>query len=60
MVSRFLTLHHPAEARKFYELGLWRNETLYGLLARHAAARPEAIALVDGSRNLSWNTSELG
>ena len=54
MVSRFLTLHHPAEARRFYERGVWRNETLYGLLANHATARPDAIALVDGSRRLTW------
>ena len=27
---------------------------LYGLLARHATARPAAIALVDGRRRLSW------
>jgi acyl-CoA synthetase (AMP-forming)/AMP-acid ligase II len=54
MVSRFLTLHHPAEARRFYEQGVWQNDTLYGLVVRHAAARPEAIALVDGSRTLSW------
>ena len=54
MVSRFLTLHHPADSRRFYEQGLWRNETMYGLLARHAAERPDAIALVDGTRKLSW------
>src|SRR5260370_9182521 len=53
MVSRFLTLHHPAEARRFYEEGLWRSETFYGLLARHASERPGAVALVDGSRFLT-------
>ena len=50
----FLTLHHPAEARRYYAAGLWREETCYALLARHAGARPAAIALKDGRRALSW------
>ena len=35
----FLTLHHPAAARRYYEQGTWRGETLYALLARHAPLR---------------------
>ncbi|GJD53109.1 Medium-chain fatty-acid--CoA ligase [Methylobacterium crusticola] len=50
----FLTLHHPARARRYYEQGLWRSDTLYGLLARHAAERAQACALEDGRRSLSW------
>ena len=50
----FLTLHHPAAARRYYAEGRWRQETVYGLLARHAAERGGAIALVDGRRRLSW------
>jgi len=50
----FLTLQHPAQAQRYYAQGLWRQDTFYGLLARHAAARPAAIALVDGRRRLSW------
>ncbi len=50
----FLTLHHPAQARRYYELGAWRADTFYGLLARHAADRPNAIALQDGRRKLTW------
>lgn len=50
----FLTLHDPATARRHYEAGLWRDETFYHLLARHAAARPDAQALLDGRRALSW------
>ena len=50
----FLTLHHPAEARGYYAEGRWREDTFYGLLARHAADRPATIALVDGRRRLSW------
>src|SRR5262245_50934706 len=50
----FLTLQHPAQAQRYYAQGRWRQDTFYGLLARHAAARPAAIALVDGRRRLSW------
>lgn len=50
----FLTLHHPASARRYYEQGSWRNATLYGLLAAHAAARPDAPAARDATRTLSW------
>lgn len=51
----FLTLHHPATARSYYELGYWRDETLYGLLRRHAAERPDAHAARDGRRRLTWS-----
>ncbi len=50
----FLTLHHPAAATLHYASGSWCAETLYGLLATHAAERPEAFAARDGSRRLSW------
>lgn len=50
----FLTLHHPAAARRYYEQGLWQSDTFYGLLARQAAGRPAAPALRDGRRTLSW------
>ncbi|HXE68012.1 MAG TPA: class I adenylate-forming enzyme family protein [Hyphomicrobiaceae bacterium] len=50
----FLTLQHPAQAQRYYAQGRWRQDTFYGLLVRHAAARPAAIALVDGRRRLSW------
>jgi acyl-CoA synthetase len=49
-----LTLHDPATARAYYEAGLWRDETFYALLSRHAAARPEGFALRDSTRRLSW------
>src|SRR5262245_35125824 len=50
----FLTLHHPEQARAYYQAGLWRADTFYSLLARHAARQPTAIALQDGRRALSW------
>ena len=50
----FLTLHHPAQSRRYYEQGVWRGDTFYGLLAGHAAVRPDAIALQDGRRRVTW------
>jgi len=35
-VARILTLHDPAEARAYYDAGLWRADTLYSLAARWA------------------------
>ena len=54
MTSTLLTLHDPAAARRYYAQGLWRDETLYALLARHAAERPDDFALRDGARRLTW------
>ena len=51
----FLTLHHPAAAKRYYAGGQWRDETLYGLLAKHAAEQPSAFAARDGSRRLTWS-----
>jgi acyl-CoA synthetase len=50
----FLTIHHPADARNFYDRGLWRDDTFYSLLVQHAEERPDAIALQDGQHKLSW------
>ena len=50
----FLTLHHPARAQRYYGDGLWRSETFYALLAKHAAVRPEAFALRDSRRRLTF------
>jgi len=54
MTNTILTLHDPAAARRYYAEGVWRDETMYMLLARHAAARPDAFALRDGTRRLTW------
>ena len=51
----FLTLHTPRAAQRYYESGVWREETFYGLLERHAAERGDAPALRDGTRRLSWS-----
>ena len=55
MQSPLLTLHDPANARRYYAAGLWRDETLYGLLERHAAERPDDFALRDGRTRLTWS-----
>ena len=54
MSARFLTLHHPASGRAYYDAGLWRAETLYGRLMAHATARPGAPCARDGRRSLTW------
>ena len=49
MTNTLLTLHDPAAARRYYAEGLWRDDTLYTLLQKHAAERPEAFALRDAA-----------
>lgn len=53
-MSRILTLHDPQVARRYYTEGHWRSDTLYTLLAEHARRRPEAFALRDSRRRLTW------
>lgn len=50
----FLTLHHPKQARQFYANGAWCEDTFYSLLTNHAQTRPDAFALRDGTRRLTW------
>jgi acyl-CoA synthetase len=54
-MSRLLTLHDPEAARLYYETGVWTEDTFYTLMARHAAARPDAWAARDGMRRLTWS-----
>ena len=53
-MNPILTLHDPARARAYYGAGLWRDDTFYSLLAKHAGNRPGALALRDSSRALTW------
>ena len=55
MSSTLLTLHDPEAARRYYDAGLWRADTLYTLLMKHAAERPDDFALRDGARRLTWS-----
>jgi acyl-CoA synthetase len=54
-VSTILTLHDPHTARRYYEAGFWREDTLYSLLRRHAQSRPQAYALRDSRHRLTWS-----
>src|ERR1043166_9742644 len=54
MTNTLLTLHDPEAARHYYAEGLWRADTLYTLLAQHAGRRPDAFALRDSRRRLTW------
>ncbi len=50
----FLTLHDPAQAQAYYDQGLWTDDTFYGLMAGHAADRPDEAALRDGEGRITW------
>jgi len=54
-MSTLLTLHDPRTARRHYDCGAWREDTLYSLLRQHAAAAPQAYALRDSRRRLTWS-----
>lgn len=54
MTNTLLTLHDPAAARRYYTQGLWRDDTFYTLLQRHARERPGAFALRDAATRLTW------
>jgi acyl-CoA synthetase len=56
MTNTLLTLHDPAAARRYYEAGAWRTDTLYALLRQHATERPDDFALRDGRQRLTWAT----
>jgi len=53
-VNTILTLLGPQEAERHYASGAWRKDRLYSLLERHAAERPQAYALRDARRRLTW------
>ena len=54
-MSPILTLHDPQTARDYYARGLWRADTMYTLLQGHARARPQAHALRDSRRRVTWS-----
>ena len=53
-MSTLLTLHNPRTARRYYDAGWWRAETMYALAAHHAHVRPNAPALRDSRHRLTW------
>jgi len=54
-MSTILTLHDPQTAREYYASGVWRPDTMYTLLAGHARTRPNAYALRDSKRRITWS-----
>ena len=55
MTNTLLTRHDPAEANAFHKAGLWGAETHFRLMARNAERRPDAYAIRDGARRLTWS-----
>jgi len=53
-MSTLLTRHDPSEAKRYYDEGLWRDDTFYSLVSDHAATRPDAHAIRDSERRLTW------
>ena len=53
-MNTVLTLLNPQEAARHYASGAWRQDTLYSLLQKHAAERPQAHALRDARVRLTW------
>ncbi len=54
-MNTLLTLHTPSAARAHYATGVWQHDTLYMRLAHHAAMRPDAPALRDARKRLTWS-----
>ena len=44
---------------EFVARGWWRDDTLPAWIVRHAAERPEALALMQGGEGVSWRTLAL-
>ena len=53
-MNTVLSLQDPEAARRYYEAGHWRAETLYMALRRHAAASPDRFALRDSVSRLTY------
>lgn len=53
-MTQILSLHSVAQTRAFYDAGIWRDETIYRLVRRHAETRPDAFAARDRYRRLSF------
>jgi cyclohexanecarboxylate-CoA ligase len=49
------TGHQRAKTETFLKQGLWNNDTLPSMTERLAAARPQHVALSDGSRSLTYS-----
>jgi acyl-CoA synthetase len=54
-MNGILTLHDLRNAKTWYEAGIWREDTLYSLLARNASEYPGGFCLRDSTFRLTWN-----
>jgi len=54
-MARHLTLHDPKAAQSYYAQGLWREDTLFSLAQHWAEQRPDAVAVRDPWRALTWS-----
>jgi acyl-CoA synthetase len=54
VTNTVLTLLNPRDAGRYYAEGVWRRDTLYSLLRKHAQERPQAPALRDSRARLAW------
>ncbi len=52
--NTILTLLDTARLRAHYRDGFWRDETIYALARRHAERTPDAFAVRDRARRLSY------
>jgi acyl-CoA synthetase len=54
MHNTTLTLLSATQINDFYKSGVWRNDTIYSLARSHAEAAPDAPAIRDRARTLSY------
>jgi acyl-CoA synthetase len=54
MTDTLLTLLGPERIAQGYGSGYWAQDTLYALAARHAAERPDAVAIRERARAATW------
>src|SRR5260370_374803 len=54
MTGRLLTLLNAPDLAAYTAAGYWGEETLYGIAARHALMTPEAFAVRDRHRRLTY------
>ena len=50
-----LSLLSYAQAKSYYDQGVWQQDTFYQLLQHHAQTNPKGFALRDGKKRLSWS-----
>jgi len=46
--------YSPEEIESFYSAGFWQNDTLFGILERQAALRPDKVFITDGTTALTY------